>query len=390
MKILIFQHNLYTYGGSSLYKPYSTRLELELNPEGYGTAISELTVEIALPENLGKLTKAEKTKFGIRPRKRIIRKSGKVSIHYLSEFSTHYEEDSASLKEINAVSNDVLNAMLLVGDIVKPTDDFDTETFLAHVRKILSRKFKSKKEINEEDDRWREGLPDKVTEELEDQLENPSPTSPLQTFEVTWPYEKDAPKSFDLSTFLSETRCISQWYSRLLGRKLKGFTPRLFIHLGENLTRPVMHTVTVLGCPFDFTGYFALEDTQRKELIARTLHEGLTFFANQFGENPTLVDQALSRMQADKFCFRGELKQRFVGSRLTARVEFEYGTNGMKLVAVFSKKGARKILKRVSLGVCPPHPWLLNVIGSSFKWKGTKFHFKFNDHSKSVETKSIQ
>ena len=95
-------------------------------------------------------------------------------------------------------------------------------------------------------------------------------------------------------------------------------------------------------------------------------------------------------MQADKFCFQGELKQRFVGSRLTARVEFEYGTNGMKLVAVFSKKGARKILKRASLGVCPPHPWLLNVIGSSFKWKGTKFHFKFNDHSKSVETKSIK
>ena len=129
MEITIWHMTPYSFGGSSLYAPFSTRLELELNPDGYGKAIQEITVVMALPETKGKLTKKEKAKFGVRPRKRFTRKSGKVSVEYLSEFSTAYDEESPGLKEINAATQDVLNAMMLVVSTVKPTDDFDVEAF---------------------------------------------------------------------------------------------------------------------------------------------------------------------------------------------------------------------------------------------------------------------
>ena len=167
-------------------------------------------------------------------------------------------------------------------------------------------------------------------------------------------------------------------------------TPRLFIDFDDQLAVPQLLAMARLACPFDYDAYFKLENVDRKAMVANTLRAGLTHFAEQMGEDPTSITEAFTHMQAAEFRFQGALKQRYPGGRLTARVEFDYGTEGMEIVAAFSRKGSSKIISRKPMGLCAPHPWLLNNLYRGCGWSGTRFQVKFPPFNRSVETKSIK
>ena len=390
MEIVLWYLTPESGGGSDLFGPVGDRLKLELNPAGYGAAIKSLWVSIALPETLGELTPDEELQFGVRPRKRFTRKSGKFSIDCLSEHCTSANEASPRLKDHNAAAKDVLSAILLIESSLKPTDDFDMEAFERDVRRILGRDFKSRKEIEGAQEKlWSENI-EESDRQLREELKNPNPTHALETYEIMWPMLRPEPENFSFLEFRDETSCISQWYFELVGKRLKGVTPRLYVDFDDRIESPEMRAMARLACPFDFASYFELPDADRKAMVAGTLCEGLTFFAGQMHENSDPVAEAFATMKAAGFRFQGKLKKRFQGGRLTAQVEFEYGTKGMEIVAAFFKKGGRRVIERKSMGVCPPHPWLLNILPNGCGWKGSKFQINLAFFESRVETKSIK
>lgn len=381
----------YSYGGTTLFGPSNDRLKIELDSDGYGSAIQDLLLVVALPEQLGKLTKKEKQKFGSRPKKRFTRKSGKMRIEWLSERCTAYDEEEPKMKHFNLAAQDVIDALSLIRETLKPTDDFDIDRFERDVNESLSKKFKSQKEIDDLDARTREGLDEEFDEWFANEMKNPNPTSPIETYEIIWPHGDPEPDDFDFVEFRNETCCVSQWYYSILGRKLLGSTPRLFVQLEQSLAEPELRSTAALVCPFDFDTYFDAEITDRKALVARTLRDGLIHFASLMGKQDTQpIEDAFAKMEAAEFCFVGELNRRYSGTRLTARIKFEYDIDGMEVVVAFTKKGGRAQLAERELGLVPPHPWLLNTLPACCRWNGAKFQIDMPGFKRNVQTRDIK
>lgn len=376
-------------GGSNLLQPIRDRLESELDPDRYGAAIHELRVTIALPQSHGKLTAAEKRQFGVCPRKRFTRKKGVMTVHYLSEFCTAADEKQPDLEQFNAAAKDVTNALRLVRTSLKTTDDFDVESFDNDVREILDQAFDSRRVIEQAANERRADFEHDIDQKFQEDLKSANPTRAIETYEATWPEQRPDPESFSFLEFRDEACCVLQWFHTLIGKQLRGMTPRLFIDFDDQLATPQLRAMARLACTFNYEAYFKLDERQRQAMVAEALRDGLTHFAVSTRQNPSPVAEVFAQMQAADFRFQGELKQKFPSPRLTARVEFEYGIQGMQLVAAFTAKGGRKIIARKPIGLCPPHPWLLRKLASCCKWNGGKFQIDFPPFKRSVETKGI-
>ena len=386
MEITLQHSTRFSYGASSLLLPLSHRLASGLNSEGYGVAISKIEVTISFPATIGELTTQEANDFGTLPRKRFLRKRGTLKIDWLSTTCTAHEQNLAELKHMNKVVPDVIDALSFVRTALNDEDDFDVDAFDRDLAKVFAQKCESEKELEELDAQDRAASEAESAAEFQRALETVNPTKKFDSFEFWWPQNRSK-GSIDWDQFLDESAYIKHWYWVLLREQLKGDGYRLILYLDEQVKEVAHAAMNAIECPFDYAAYFKLPDDQRMAMVAATMRDGLACFASSMRQDPAMVEAAYAHMQENEFRFRGELPKRCSGDRLTARLEFEYGINGMDLEAIFTKKGGRKVIGRKPMGHLPADSWLYQALGAG--WRGDQFRVKRKDVLLTVDTNDL-
>ena len=373
MDLLVSSWTQTRYGASSLFGPIRDRLEIELGE--YGTALEKIHVDIVLPESQGGLTQEEQQEYENLPRIKLLRKSKKIKVACLSECVTATDEtQDYSVKKINQVLPDVLRAFRMVNEAMTPKDDWNCEAFERDFTRLLTKNFKSLKEIKKNELRLHEAREKACRHEFQQWLASPVLDKKIHTFILDIPKETASRFADDTVVYINQFALIGDWFETYLRKeKISGALQQLTIRFDENGIQG--HAAPALiEWPFDFEKFESHCSAQKKKMIAVAMRDALLWFVkfHELVDKEEPIRNAFNAMLQEQFVRKATLKKRVTGSQFVAIFNVLHELDGIEITVSFSKPRSRTILGTVSLGKCPYHPWLLGELHRFASWKGTQ------------------
>ncbi len=368
MEIVIFFTGI---GGSNICGPISDRLDLELGD--YGSAVETIWLNMYAGKTAGKLTADEKARFKKLPRRSFNRNKKQITGHHHYQAFCEADEqfDGYSVEKTNLAIPEVIEALQFLQTAVKEVDDFDFESFLTDAKAILRKPFKTVKQMKAANLE----LFERMQREAQESIGEAELDCDIHTYAMTVDEKITANYTTDHVTFVNQFSCIVDLFEGLIQYRYRGALQMLTIELVTPEQPCKLLAEAVLGWPFDFDNYSGLNEFDKKKRIAVTMRDALIWLAKERNQDPKYAEVAFAEIESLEFQRTRELKTSIPGGRgeLVARLDYEHNLDGIELFATFTKPRSRKPLGRVSLGLCPYRPWLLQSLPRFCSWKGTKF-----------------